>query len=93
MNRNKRVKEIMTSIGQILHNDWDPIGVRGVPEAQNEYESYIGEVYRLIVSGASEEAICSHLSQIEVQAMGLGPSHSRDIQSVARKLLSLNVKI
>jgi hypothetical protein len=33
---------------------WDPIGVKDEPNAQDEYDGYLG-VYELLVSGASDE--------------------------------------
>lgn len=30
---------------------WDPIGVKDEPNAQDEYDSYLGGVYELLVSG------------------------------------------
>jgi hypothetical protein len=43
----RRAKAIQESIREILLRDWDPIGVNDVPEAQDEYDSYVGGVYRL----------------------------------------------
>ena len=30
---------------------WDPIGVKDEPNAQDEYDGYLGGVYELLVSG------------------------------------------
>ncbi len=30
-------------------DEWDPIGVRGVPEAQDEYDAYVYGVYKYLV--------------------------------------------
>jgi len=48
---------------------WDPIGVSGVPEAQDEYDGYIGGIYRLLASRAKEKQIIDHLYKIETQNM------------------------
>lgn len=40
--------------------EWDPIGVNDVPEAGDEYDGYIGEVYALIERGATESEM-SHI--------------------------------
>src|SRR5262249_47565595 len=42
------------AIGTILRKDWDPIGA-GVPE--DEYESYIWPIYKLLIEGVSREKI------------------------------------
>src|SRR4051794_29614875 len=48
---------------------WDPIGVNDVPEAADEYDSYIGGLYELLELGASEESIRAYLQNIEMEAM------------------------
>lgn len=57
---------------EVLHYLWDPIGVSDVPGARDEYESYVPQVVKLVLSGAEEEAIVEHLVHIEVREMGLG---------------------
>jgi len=67
-----RAREIMRQIGAVLLQDWDPLGVNHIPEAQDEYESYVGGVYRLIASRASAAEISEHLRKSEYREMGLG---------------------
>ena len=43
----------------VLLHDWDPIGVQNVPEAHDEYDSYVSGIYQLLASGASDERIVS----------------------------------
>ena len=40
---------------------WDPIGVKDEPNAQNKYDGYLGNVYELLVAGASDERIAEYL--------------------------------
>ncbi|HEV2799812.1 MAG TPA: hypothetical protein VGW12_04910 [Pyrinomonadaceae bacterium] len=91
--RNRRAKEIKESIGQILLRDWDPIGVSDVPEAQDEYDAYVGGVYRLLASGASEDEIIEHLYRIESDWMGMPAADREGLRVVARKLIELNVSL
>ena len=49
----------------------DPIGVSDVPEAADEYDRYIGEVYDLLKSGATDKEIARYLIEIETDRMGL----------------------
>lgn len=86
-------KGIMRSIEQILLHDWDPIGISNVPEAQDEYSSYVGGVYRLLASNASSERIAEHLAKIEDEQMGLGKRKISDLTSIAKRLLSLDVRL
>jgi hypothetical protein len=71
--RERRAREIQEAIRLVLLCDWDPIGVRDVPEAQDEYDGYVGGVYRLLVSGATQSELAEHLLQIERESMRLSP--------------------
>jgi hypothetical protein len=56
---------------------WDPIGVRNISEAQDEYDSYVGTVYVMLVDGrASEDAIRAYLLKIATEHMGMSFSES-----------------
>ena len=37
-------KALYRAIGEILHYVWDPIGIAGVPQARDEYDSYVAQV-------------------------------------------------
>lgn len=50
---------------------WDPIGVSDVPEAADEYDSYIDGVWSLLKSAASDDVIAEYLRKIETERMGL----------------------
>ena len=86
-------QEIQDAIRQILLQDWDPIGVRDVPAAQDEYDGYVGGVYRLLASAASPEAVAEHLRAIETERMGLRHSQAGDLLSVAHTLCRLSVRL
>jgi hypothetical protein len=51
--------------------EWDPIGVDGIPEAADEYDSYIAGVYELLAAEATAAAISDFLRGIEVDRMGM----------------------
>ena len=44
--------------------DWDPVGVLGIPEAKDEYDSYIEGLYKLLSSGASKNILYDYLYNI-----------------------------
>ena len=50
---------------------WDPIGVNDTPEAADEYDIYIGGIYRLLEQGASKDEFFAHLRDIEIGRMEL----------------------
>jgi hypothetical protein len=78
-------------IRQILLRDWDPIGVGHLRECQDEYDSYVGGVQSLLMSGASPEQVAKHLALLESGPMGLPSSASANLK-VAKKLCDLNLK-
>lgn len=88
-----RARRIQESIRLVLLRDWDPIGVHDKPAAQDEYESYVGGVYRLLASGATEQQIAEHLWRIEKDTIGLPATDSSKLLPVAKKLRGLRVKL
>jgi hypothetical protein len=53
--------------------EWDPVGVHGNPEAQDEYDNYLSPLVRRLREGSSED-VADYLARIEEDFMGLGPS-------------------
>lgn len=52
--------------------DWDPIGVAGVTEAVDEYDSYADRAYVMLMDDrATAEAIAAYLFEIATKNMGL----------------------
>lgn len=89
--RKKKSLEIQESIRQILFYEWDPIGINDVG-LDDEYNSYVGGIYRLLASGADEYKIIEHLHQLETTSMHSNGSRDR-LKSVAEKLMKLNVSL
>jgi len=92
-NEHGRARAVQELIRDILLRDWDPIGINDVPEAQDEYDSYVGGVYRLLASHSSADEIIDHLITIESQTMGLSPPGRERLRPVANRLLALNVSL
>jgi len=90
--RRQKAIEIREAIRQVLLHEWDPIGVSDIPAAQDEYDSYVGGVYRLLASGASEYQIIERLYNIETVSMGL-PGNREYLKGVAEKLVKLDVSL
>jgi len=88
-----RARQIQESIRRILLHDWDPIGVQQVPEAQDEYDSYAGGVYRLLASGSSAQEIADHLWRIDNETMGLPALDRAKLIPAAEKLHRLDVRL
>lgn len=70
-----------------LH-DWDPIGVQEIPEAQDEYDSYVGSVFTLLDRRSSAAEVFEYLCKLETVHMGLTGDRAKT-QRVARTLAAL----
>jgi hypothetical protein len=77
-------------VGKILLNDWDPIGVRGIPQARDEYDQYVAPVARMIIAGERASALSNYLLGIERDAMGLAGNPER-AHAVAEKLAGVRI--
>jgi hypothetical protein len=42
-------REHRAKVREVLMREWDPIGVRDAPEAQDEYDSYVGKAYVMLM--------------------------------------------
>ncbi|MDH5543944.1 MAG: hypothetical protein OEZ43_00030 [Gammaproteobacteria bacterium] len=62
--------ELFRRVEEIVHYVWDPIGVRGIPEARDEYYSYMTAIYGRVKSGNIED-IVEYLRWAESENMGL----------------------
>ena len=74
-----------------MFEDWDPIGVNNFAP-DDEYDSYVGGIYRLLASGTSEYQIIERLHQLETVNMGLDGDRER-LKPVAEKLLKLEFNL
>lgn len=91
--RDDRARQIQESIRGVLLHEWDPLGVMDVPEAQDEYDGYVGGVYGLLVSGATAEQLAEHLWKMETDTMGLSTADQAALLPVAQSLRGLDVML
>lgn len=87
MSRDTKAKT--RAINTILWRDWDPIGC-GVPE--DEYESYVWPVYKLLIDGAPRETIAGYLRETADEVITVSVPENR-LQLVVDKLIALGVKV
>ena len=86
----RRVTVIQDAIRKVLIDDWDPIGVRGVAGAVDEYDSYIGRIYQILRGSRSANDLVDCLARIEQAEIGVSTTE-RSRRDVAAKLLDLKV--
>jgi hypothetical protein len=77
-------KQLQGTIHEILIHDWDPIGC-GVPD--DEYDSYIPGICRLLLDGADDIEIGLHLEHLQTVNMGLQGNEQRN-----RRIASLLIE-
>jgi hypothetical protein len=44
------------AVGEVMHYIWDPIGVAGVPQARDEYYSYVPQVFGLLIKDVNRRS-------------------------------------
>jgi hypothetical protein len=79
--------ELTEPVRRILRDDWNPIGIDALPD--DEYDAYIGGVYRMLKSGAREEDLADHLNRIETDWMLCPRDEKAELSAVPRKLLAV----
>ena len=73
-------------------NDWDPIEVKGIPEAEDEYDSYVPKIYNLLNHHESEKSVFDYLWEIETNYIGLS-GNRKATKEVAKNLVTLRNEI
>lgn len=83
-----RARRYHKAIREALLHEWDPIGVGDIPDAQDEYDSYVGAVYKLLISNRSRSEIFDYLWWLETEHMGLSGDRQAT-EAFAMRLLRL----
>lgn len=88
-NSNKLIdrNKVWIEIDKILWKDWDPIGVNDFAPT-DEYQSYVSQIFHLLINGASIEEIADRLYRIETKVIGVG-GNKENCRSAAKKIKSI----
>jgi hypothetical protein len=78
------------AIRTVLVEDWDPCSVRDAPEAHDEYDSYVLQLYGMLRNGTSEDSLAQYLYDVETERMGT-TAQKDALLPVAKKLFSIDV--
>ena len=84
----ERARSLHCQIRETLLNEWDPIGVHDMNEAQDEYDGYIPTIYSFLIARKTSNEVLDYLLWLENEHMGLKADRQRT-QHVAEKLLHL----
>jgi hypothetical protein len=91
--RNKyQSRENRAEVREILLREWDPIGVRDMPEAQDEYDGYVAEIYVMLMDQrAASEMAAAYLLEVATVRMGLSddPELETACERTAEMLVAL----
>jgi hypothetical protein len=79
-------RSIRVQIRRVLLEVWDPIGIKDEPNAQDEYDSYIGRLYELLVSQAADSKLAEYLYWVAHDRMGFDASQIRDMDETVQAL-------
>lgn len=76
-------EELYRRVDEVLHYIWDPIGVSGVPQARDEYYSYLPNIFKLVKDEAPASVIAQNLTDIVVNRMGLNGTIEKSLEVVS----------
>jgi hypothetical protein len=68
-------RRIRTAIRRVFLDVWDPIGIKDAPNAQDEYDSYLGQTFELLMANADDAELNDYLVKI-VEGMGMDASRA-----------------
>jgi catechol 2,3-dioxygenase-like lactoylglutathione lyase family enzyme len=83
-----RAQDYHEAIHRILLKEWDPIGVADVPEAQDEYDQYINQVYGMLIRHEPKHKLRDFLWWAVTKNMGL-IGNRRHTEQIVEHLLSV----
>lgn len=84
-------RRIRSGIRRVLLDVWDPIGIKDEINARDEYDAYIGQVYELLIAGATDRQIIDQLLSIVRERMGLDPATPEEMADTVRALRTIRL--
>ena len=84
----RRAKCCQESIREVLLREWDPIGVADIPEAQDEYDGYISQIFGMLIRREPQHKLVDFLWWVETEHMELYGNRQRT-ERVAELLLRI----
>jgi len=79
---------LLNKVKRVLLVDWDPIGIKNLPDAMTEYDGYAPGIYQLLMTSRSADEMYEHLRWIVVDRMGLDENEIHTM-AVAKLLVNL----
>jgi hypothetical protein len=86
-------RRIRVQIRHVLLGTWDPIGVKDEPNAQDEYDGYIGRLYELLMSNAPDAELTEYLYWAVHDHMGLDRATRPDMAATVDGLRKIPLPV
>jgi hypothetical protein len=86
-------RRIRVDIRHVLLQTWDPIGIQDEPNAQDEYDAYIGDIFDLLVGDAPDSKILDYLFWAVHEHMGLDSSRREDMLPAVAELRKIDLSL
>ncbi len=86
-------RRIRVQIRHVLLAIWDPIGVKDEPNAKDEYDGYIGRIYELLTSDASDTELTEYLYWAVHDHMGLDRATRPDMAATVAALREIRLPV
>ena len=80
--------ELYKRIDEVLFYKWDPIGVSDGDWARDEYQSYLPQVFKLVLENDSPERSAEYLTIVATESMGLSATKESDLK-IAKLILEI----
>jgi hypothetical protein len=65
---------------EVIHYLWDPIGISEIPEARDEYYSYLPQIFAMLQANKPAIEIAVHLKWIATERMGLTDRPEKNLE-------------
>jgi hypothetical protein len=84
-------RRIRNEIRRVLLDVWDPIGIKDLPNAQDEYDGYIGEIYELLASRAPDAKLSAYLHWVAHERMGFETALASNMADTVQALKKIDI--
>ncbi len=92
MSTNIVLDQFSNLVRNIIHHEWDPIGVADYSDEMGEYDGYIPSLLNMLEKGCTQKELFDYLWEIETVSMGLD-GDKKMTEKISSRLHSLSSKI
>jgi hypothetical protein len=87
--RKREVRDLVAQVRRILLEDWDPLGVGGMPGLADEYDFVLGPAVSGLATARDQDAVIGLLSELERDYLCLPEPRPDLCVRAAERLLAL----